>query len=115
MNCFSDRIKSFSLLPEPFSLMKGHNNFRNKIPFIRLSQQEIPSYLSFYLKLWKLGSDFPDFLILLISVNSILQENNKMSIEELEEQIEEEWVKVRIYLIDRLFKVTTIKNLILRL
>ena len=36
---------------------------------------------------------------------SILEENNKMSIEELEEQIEEEWVKVRIYLIDRLFKL----------
>ena len=38
-----------------------------------------------------------------------------MSIEELEEQIEVEWGKVRIYLIDRLLKGTTIKNLILRL
>ena len=38
-----------------------------------------------------------------------------MSIEELEEQIEVEWGKVRIYLIDRLLKDTTIKNLILRL
>jgi hypothetical protein len=38
---------------------------------------------------------------------SILQENIKMSIEELEEQIEEEWVKVRIYFIDRLLKGTT--------
>ena len=44
----------------------------------------------------------------------ILQENIKMSIEELEEQIEVEWGKVRIYLIDRLLKDTTIKNLILR-
>ena len=46
---------------------------------------------------------------------SILQENIKMSIEELEEQIEVEWGKVRIYLIDRLLKGTTIKNSILRL
>ena len=38
-----------------------------------------------------------------------------MSIEELEEQIEVEWGKVRIYLIDRLLKGTTIKNSILRL
>ena len=114
MNCLSDHIKSCAVSPESFSLMKGQNNFRNKIPFIRLSQQEIPSYLSFYLKLWKLGSDFPDFFNP-FNQCSILQENNKMSIEELEEQIEEEWVKVRICLIDRLFKGTTIKNLILRL
>ena len=104
MNCLSDHIKSCAVSPESFSLMKGQNNFRNKIPFIRLSQQEIPSYLSFYLKLGKLECDFPDFFYP-FHYCRILQENIKMSIEELEEQIEVEWEKVRIYLIDRLFKL----------
>ena len=81
--------------------MEGQNNFRNKIPFIRLSQQEIPSYLSFYLKLWKLGRDFPIFFLYSF-YQCILQQNIRMSIEELEGQIEVEWEKVRIYLIDRL-------------